>query len=898
MKRIIVSSIIALLVLILAFTGYYYSQKYAVIHSNPIDAIPSDAAFFLELKNASSGIELLSKTDFFKSLCDDSSFSEIKKNLHWLDSISKNENLSTEIWTNQKLFISAHPTKASDFDFLFTCNLPRGKSANDINSIIEDLTENNYTKEEREYEAVRIHELTKNNRSQFTYAITKGVFIFSRTSFLVEDAIRQLKTGVSFNKTKTFSKVGSKLNADESILLFVNHYGMHDLLTGYIGSERNGFLIAINNICRWSRFNLKLEKNAIVFNGLNSSNDTTDLFSAIHNQSSAISHSSAVAPSRTAFLFDVCVSNIDQYLNCLRSNERFFIPKATAQKLIDSLDRKHKFNLRKLMTGWNTKEIALAITEPGSVNLESNTYALIRSNNTTEAIESLNKIQKVTGKIGGIEKYRSHTISNFNLNAAVPLFYGNIFIDIQQSYFTAIKDFIVFANSPSILKSLIDDFEEKRILEKEQDYISHLNNSILTSQINIYFNLQRGTNILRSLTNEEISPKLINNGIFKKSVQSIALSFATKKDMTISTGRIDFSGKFSKEIHLLWSSQLDTTPCTPPFVIVNGENKYIAIQDDNLNLNLYSESGKLIWKKYLGERILSKIFFMDQYNNGQCQLVFNTIGKLYLLSVNGDSISNFPIRLPASATNGCLVKDFDGYNKFEIYIACANGTIYAYENSGKPLSQWMFKQSVYGITKNFMPIRYNNTDFIYAEGNQGQYIIDRKGKTVKIKSPENSIKKTIVAYMDSGKSCTLFILDNSGKLFSSDPAKTGELTSLNLTDSISDIASFGNQLTDNIVFLSQNKLYTYSESDKSHLINEFNTDKNLQFVNQLNFTERAGLTDKTHNKFYLLSTSATIEEGFPVWGSSDFCLMKSDDNASDSYIVIVDSNGVIYVYNE
>ncbi|MBK8584618.1 MAG: hypothetical protein IPN88_03905 [Bacteroidetes bacterium] len=79
MKRIIVSSIIALIVLILAATGYYYSQKYAVIHSNPIDAIPTDAAWFIELKNSSDGINQLSKTDFFRSLSKDSSFAVIKR---------------------------------------------------------------------------------------------------------------------------------------------------------------------------------------------------------------------------------------------------------------------------------------------------------------------------------------------------------------------------------------------------------------------------------------------------------------------------------------------------------------------------------------------------------------------------------------------------------------------------------------------------------------------------------------------------------------------------------------------------------------------------------------------------------------------------------------------------
>ena len=178
----------------------------------------------------------------------------------------------------------------------------------------------------------------------------------------------------------------------------------------------------------------------------------------------------------------------EQCLNKLRTNGRFFIPQESAAKLIDSLDQKYKFNLRKLMTSWNKKEIALAITEPGSMNLENNTYAFIRTENTAEAIDALQEIQTATGKLKGIEKYRSHTISNFNLNAIVPLFYGNMFIDIQQSYFTTVKDFVVFANSPSILKSLIDDFEDKKVLDKESDYLSHLTRSILNSQINIYFN--------------------------------------------------------------------------------------------------------------------------------------------------------------------------------------------------------------------------------------------------------------------------------------------------------------------------------------------------------------------------------------------------------------------------
>jgi hypothetical protein len=898
MKRIVVSSIIALIVLILAATGYYYSQKYAVIHSNPIDAIPTDAAWFLELKNPKTGVDQLSKTTFFKTLSNDSSFAVIKKSINWLDSVSKTDELATTLWSNQKLFISAHPIKATDFDLLYICNLPRGKSANNLNSVIEDLTDEIYVKEERVYEDVRIHELTKNNESYFTYAVSKGVFIFSRTSFLVEDAIRQLKSGVSFNKTKTFTKTGTKFGTDESILLFVNHFGLHDLLTGYINSDKSEFMDAINNICRWTRLSMKPENNSILFNGVSTSYDTTDLYSSFQNQTAANSICASVLPARTALLVDISVSNIEQTLNKLRANGHFFIPESNASAYIDSLNKKYKFNLYKLMTSWNKKEIALAITEPGSMDLGNNTYALIRSENSGDALQSLEKIQSAVGKTRSIEKYRSHTISNFNLTSVVPLFYGNMFMDIEQSYFTTVRDFVIFANSPSILKSLIDDYEDKKLLENEADFVAHKNNSILTGQFNIYFNFQRGTNILRSVSNEDISMKLINDGIIKKSVQSIALSASSKNGITGMAGRIDFSGKIRKENHLLWSSQLDTSPATPPFVIVNGENRFIAIQDDEQNLNFYNEAGRLLWKKHLGEKILSTIYYMDQYNNGECQMIFNTTNKLYMIDTKGDSISNFPIRLPAPATNGCLLKDFEGFKRYEIYVACQNGSIYAYEISGKPLPQWITKQVTFGIDRDFIPIRVNGNDFIYGYGGNSHYIIDRKGKIVRLKTPENPIEKSVVAFSDSGRKSEIYILDNTGKIFTVNPANINEMTSLNFQESATDIISIGDRLNDVIAILNGNKLFAYSGSVELELVSTIDGSNDLKFVNQINSSGKGGIIDLSKNKFYLLSSNASIENGYPVWGNSDFSMMTSDDNTSKSYIVISDSNGVLYVYSE
>lgn len=892
MKRIIVSSIIALVVLILAATGFYYSQKYAVIHSNPIDAIPSDAAFFLEMNNGAAGMQQLKNTDFFKSLLSDSAFKEMQNSFHWLDSTVKTESLAEQMWKSEKLFISAHPTKANDFDFLYCCNLPRGKSAGDVISIIEDLAENNFTEEIREYEDVKIYELKKENNSYFTYAMSKGVFLFSRTSFLVEDGIRQLKNGISFNKSKTFTKLGKAFGKNETILLFVNHNGLHDLLTGFMSSDRPGLRNVLSNISRWSRFSIQLQKNSFLLNGLSSSTDTTDLFYSIKNQTASISRAATIAPSRTAAFIDFSVTNLDQCLNRQRANGIFFIAKSSADQIIDSISKKNKIDLKKLMTSWASQEMAMVITEPGSPNLENNTYALIKAKNVADATNALEKIQSASGKIGPNEKYRGHAINNFNVSAAVPLFYGNIFIDIQKSYYSPINNFIVFANSPSILKSMIDDIEDKKTLDKEEDFQRHTVNSALNGQINFYFNLQRGGNVLRSVANDELSSKLINDGILRRTIQSTAFAFSTSNDLTTSIGRVDFSGERKKEIHLLWSAQLDTNAITPPFVVKKGNEKLIAIQDAHNDLNLYNESGELIWKKFIGEKILSSIVSMDQYNNGEVQMVFNTPTKLYVIDSKGDSVGAFPIRLPAKASNGCLVKDFDGRNKYEIYVACENGMIYAYESTGKPIDEWIFKQTLTGIQNDFQSFKIGSNSYLVAQSNQGISIIDRRGKVNKIKT-DFTTKKVCIVTSDSSKAVSIYMLDTDGILHEADAARFSILENSTPIDSVNDIASLGNQL----MILRENQLFSLSGNTETATFT-FDAKGKYKLINGINDELKVAVSDVNANRFYLLEGSGQIAEGFPIYGNSRFNYYMGNDISENSYIILGNNESIIYIYTE
>ena len=123
-KKSLLLTIISVLLILLGI-GYYFNQKYNVIQSSPLDAIPADAAIFFEVNNASTAINEITKSGYLNFLADDSDFKSIQKSFHWLDSVSKSEPVLQEILLKQKLYVSLHPTKATDFDLLYCLNIAK-----------------------------------------------------------------------------------------------------------------------------------------------------------------------------------------------------------------------------------------------------------------------------------------------------------------------------------------------------------------------------------------------------------------------------------------------------------------------------------------------------------------------------------------------------------------------------------------------------------------------------------------------------------------------------------------------------------------------------------------------------------------------------------------------------
>ena len=144
--------------------------------------------------------------------------------------------------------------------------------------------------------------------------------------------------------------------------------------------------------------------------------------------------------------------------------------------------------------------------------------------------------------------------------------------------------------------------------------------------------------------------------------------------------------------------------------------------------------------------------------------LFNTPTRLFLLDGNGNDAGRFPIRLPAVATNGCTMANTP--TNYNIYVACSNHYIYAYEAGGKPVSDWNYMRTENNVTKPVQVFQGKQNTYIVVNEDSGIVVVtDKKGNQLssfKGKFYQSYNSESFVFQSDSSGSLKWITTDTSG----------------------------------------------------------------------------------------------------------------------------------------
>ena len=191
MKRIL---LIFLLLAVITGVGYYFYQKEFKEKAKIEEVVPSDAFLFYNSNTPLEDLELLQKADVKAFISGFESFNNFESELNnVLQLVPKND---------IAIKFSLHKTSKNNFDLIYYFD----SNKSNIEGLIDIIAKKNkWIIEERNLDQILITEYTSKGKTTLNYCNKNGWLIISKSSFLIEETIKNKHKWELFNVEKPFT---------------------------------------------------------------------------------------------------------------------------------------------------------------------------------------------------------------------------------------------------------------------------------------------------------------------------------------------------------------------------------------------------------------------------------------------------------------------------------------------------------------------------------------------------------------------------------------------------------------------------------------------------------------------------------------------------------------------
>lgn len=701
----------ALVVVLIVITAAYIRLVLSLSENRQLyDALPESSSVIFEFKNPSGTFERLSGSALLGGMAE-AGF--IKKMLSQIESISaflpENANDTTaKKWTDATLLASLNITGRDEYNYLYV--LKKKDFTKDGFEKFIGIVKDSLRLSRRMFRDATIYEQNSAGTDRhLTFTYVNGLLIASYVPFLVDEAIAHLRDEKSVASDKGFREVNEVAGEDADVVVYVNFSNLGKYQPLLLNEEQSALFQSLKHFGDWMELDLKMKDNSFIINGYTSTGDSTFLadFNREPTSQVDITH---VLPYNTALFFYHAVDDFRSY--CQKRGEIFSGEMENFQN-------------------WIGNEWCFGLLEPLDEQYENDAFLVVKALDPQIAAASLAERARLSGDdLKGMEEFKTYPIGQLSLNDELNDLFDHQFLKVRSPYYAVLDEYVVFANDLSVIKTVLDNYEERLTLSSDPDYMVFERNLTTSSNFYVYFNTARSVELLNRLLSNALVADIRKGSKDFVKFSPVALQFSQYQDIFFTNGFVQFSSQTEQHSNRLWQVKLDATPTGMPAFVINhytGE-KEILMQDSLNNLYLITKGGKILWKRKLDSPVMSEIYLIDFYENTKLQYAFNTKEKIYLIDRKGENVASYPIKLPANATNGMLLADYDKKKDYRMFVACENGNMYGYYKSGKPLPGWSPQANVGKVR---FPMRYllsGNKDYLICSNDAGDiFFFNRKG---------------------------------------------------------------------------------------------------------------------------------------------------------------------------
>ncbi len=826
-----------------------------------LDAMPADVLCFFDVKANNEFSIMLNNNEIFEALGKTQLIGELQTDLNEFIALLVTEPKLLSDLQQHNLITGAFTSGKTAVDYLILLELKEAKSFN-LKNLHPELNGLKPNVSKHTFERADIYELKYPNVDyNLSFAKVNGIFIYSTSAVLVENAILQLKKGTPVTENGGFNDVYDKMKSQSGYTFYMNVAQLADYFSLYAGNEAATSILQMQQYASWIGIKPEIKSNGILLNGYASArgNDKTLMLGGYTGQFATDMHKAV--PGNTVVLYRVNAEQLTENI---------------ATKFRSESNSRDYFDY---WAPWMSQHLIVGFSESLDKNFKSRGFVIIPS---TDRKLATSKIKSVI--ISDTLVYRNYQMLELNCGAMISAISG---MQVPEYCFATWADNdLLVAIDKSQLTSMIDAIENRTTLSADNDYNTFKQEVSASFNNSIYVDLSKSRQIIQYFVSDKHIDSVEANFGLLQQFSKLELQFSDNKDVYIVNGFIQFDADPKRKSGLLWNVSVDEPIAAGPFTVYNQsvEQEQIMVQDTSHQLYLISANGDVLWKQQLSSGIQSTIHEVDFYGNDKTQYLFNTANAIHLIDASGEPVEGFPISLTTTITNGIAVIK-NTANDYSMYVACSNNNIYGYYKDGKPIAGWNPQKNTGNVTLplfEFQSEKGKHIGFVNATN-----IVLRK--TNGANAASIAIKQNIISIFQSNN--TLYAMDQTGAIISifgslqSNIQPPGEnfieglLTEINGIDT-ADVLVYEDKYIkartlngSNIFMLEPDPLFSGLVATAFEEINYFG------YVT-------------SGNILYLYDPKGEILPGFPVRGSKNIVV---DDltRSGDKMLITVDGNTIL-----
>ena len=921
LRRIIGISIVSLLGISLVFVFFFLRKKSADV-TNPLKAIPLDAALILQINDFQNfETNLLHKNKIWNDLEFIPSFEKIEHDIAYFDTLSRKDSQIAGILEKSKIFISAHFIGGRKTEFLYI--IADDGSQMDRNSIalLSHVLDQNIRDAERKYEGISIYTVKVNRNEQtvnYYLTLMDGHLLISKSVILIENAIRQNNLAGALSDDPDFIQVAGTAGKNKDANLYIDFTRFPGLLSNLARENLSQAFRGYKNFAGWAEFDINVSEKLVMLNGFIGAGSSEDFLILCDGNHPVKIVVDKVLPSSISAFLSIGGDDITKLNNNFRTYLTGINRYAERENRLKELESKYIIKFEEVFLSLTDDEITLAHGGYNERGMDiPASYVLVKCKSGSQAEKSMNNMVSAIATKKGInpqalqELYSVDNDTRFNLTKfplknITGLLFGEIFGIEGNTYFTFLGNYLVFSDSKDALAQFLYSNVLSRTLSTSAGYKNFSSNINQESNILFYTNLSRSSSVFRNYLQGGIMNAWEENYDKFQKIQSVGFQITEVSDMCYGNILFQYSDDYRGKPQTVWESLLDTSLTFKPQLTENHytRQKEIFLQDQNNTIYLINAAGRILWKQRIAEPINSEVEQVDYFKNGKLQFLFSTDNYLHLIDRNGNYVERYPIRLREKASAGMALFDYEGSKDYRIFIPCIDKNVYAYSIDGNIIPGWEFTGSDHEVTTAVCYFRVEDKDFIVFGDKYRTYILDRRGK---VRVPLNEIINKSAR--------NTYYLDNKGTLDKSRIVTTdtsGHILSISFEGKVS-IQDAGNFSADHYfdlkdvnadsrkdyIFLDRDRLVVLDQ-DESRIL-DFNFPNDLQYrpiYFRFSYNDRKlGFVDSHDSKIYLINNDGSLYRGFPLDGNTMFSIGYLDSPGGEFNLIVGGSNNFLYNYS-